>query len=107
MPTKRKPRQRQWRHPSFTPEVLSLFLELEHTPPRRRRSDAFKAKEKRLMLALGLDAEFWSVTSVLDRSTEPTSPPEMCRHQDWHTCHRVREQLLAATGSVDAPKAAQ
>jgi len=106
MTTNRRPLARK-RNASFTAEILTLFLELEHTPARRRRSDAFKAKEKKLMYELGLVQEFWSITSVLDPSTEPTSPPEMCRHQNWHTCHRVRKQLLAATGSVDAPKAAQ
>ena len=103
MPTKRKPRQRQW-HAKFSPEVLSLFLELEHG---RQRGEAFRRKEKTLMYALGLVSEFWSMTSVLDRSTGPGCEPQYCRYQDWHTCRRVREQLLAASGTVEAPTTAQ
>ena len=98
MTTNRRPLARH-RHPSaFLPEILALFLELEHTPRRRRQSDAFKAKEKELMYALGLGAEFWSVTSALDRSTEPGCEPQYGRYQDWHTCREVRAQLLAASG---------
>lgn len=104
MTTKRRPLQRQ-RHPSFTPETLALFLELEHAP--KKRTETFRAKEKRLMYQLGLVQEFWSVCSVLDRSSEPGCGPEYGRYKDWFTCRRLREQLLAATGSTDAPSAAQ
>jgi hypothetical protein len=92
--------------PQFSRDVLELFIELEHAP-KRGRGDAFKAKEKKLMYALGLVAEFWTMTSVLDRSVGPSYPPQFAAHRNWHTCRAIREALLAASGSTDAPKAAQ
>src|SRR5262249_48618855 len=103
--TTRRPLTRK-RNASFTPEVLELFIELEHAP-KRGRGDAFNANEKKLMYALGLVAEFWTMTSVLDRSTEPGCEPQYGRYKDWHTCKRLRERLLATTESANAPSSVQ
>jgi hypothetical protein len=107
MPTKRKPVQRQ-RHPSsFNRETLELFIELEHAPRQRRRTEAYRSKEKSLMYGLGLVSEFWTVCSVLDTSLEPNCGPDMARYNDWFRTRAVREKLLAAAGIADAPTSAQ
>jgi hypothetical protein len=95
MPTNRTAIRRA-RQPSFTPEVLRLFAELEHMPGQG--SQAFKAGSKRLAALLGLSSEWWGGQHVNDRSREPCHPEECQSYHDWYTCRRVRQALLAAIG---------
>ena len=85
------------RRPSFAPEVVELFLELEHTPPRRRDGQEFKDKSKRLSNMLGLNTEWWATCHVNDRSRGPCWPPHVAAHSYWYKVRAVREALLAAT----------
>lgn len=66
MPSNRTPIARP-RHPSFTPETLALFTELEAVPLRRRNTQGFKDGERELMRRLGMTDEFWTMNSPLDR----------------------------------------
>jgi hypothetical protein len=88
------------RRPQFGPEVLALIRELDSTPKRARESAEFKAKERTLMRQLNLVNEWWSMTSVLDRSDAPCWPPWNCAFDDWHTCRAVRLALLEAGSEV-------
>jgi hypothetical protein len=103
MPTNRRPPVRR-RNPTFTPEILSLFVELENGP---KRGERFRIREKALMYELNLVHEWWTGDSVLDRSAACAYEPHYLAFQHFFTCRRVRLELLAASGSTDAPKAAQ
>jgi hypothetical protein len=92
-----KAREAKERRPQFGAEVLQLFLALETTPPRRRKSQTFKDGERELARRLGLVSEWWTGNSVVDRGPKPCRPPGYIA-QDWHRCRAIREQLLAATG---------
>jgi hypothetical protein len=94
MPTNRRPLARR-RNPQFTSEVLSLFVELEHGP---KRSEKFRVRERELMYQLNLIHEWWTGDSVLDRSGACAYSPQYISYYHWHTCRRVRLQLLAASG---------
>jgi len=48
------------------------------------------------MRRLDLVSEFWTMNSVLDATRRPCHPEGYAAHTDWHTCRRVREQLLEA-----------
>jgi|SRR6516165_15099 len=90
--------------PSFSAEVLELFVELEHAP--RRRTEEFQAKEKRLASLLNLVPHWWATCSVLDKSPCCWTP-SYAAYGYWHECRLVREQLLAATGSASVPSSRQ
>jgi hypothetical protein len=81
------------RRPSFSPEALSLFLELEGMPQHSR---AFKDGSRQLAQHLNLVDEWWTGQHVNDRSAEPCHPPEYIAHENWHRCRAVRVALLAA-----------
>ena len=83
--------------PSFSPQVLELFLELEHGP---KRGEKFKARERELMYKLNLVHEWWTGDSVLDRSATCAYEPHYIAFHHWHTCRRVRLELLASTASA-------
>ena len=70
---------------------------LDATPRRERRSEQFEEEERELHDRLGLSTEhFCSIVSVLDRERDPCRGPEYQATTDWHTCRRVRLELLAA-----------
>ena len=95
MPTNRTPMRRS-RRSSITPEIVAMFVELDRTPVRLRRHQDFKDQEHELMRRLDLVSEFWTMNSVLDATRRPCHPEGYAAHTDWHTCRRVREQLLEA-----------
>jgi hypothetical protein len=97
MPTNRTPIERQ-RRSRFTPEILPLFARLDHVPLNRRDTAEFKAGDKRLMYALGKTDEFWTMNSVLCREKKPSTNPPYIAFEHWHTCRRLRNELLAAIG---------
>lgn len=103
MPTNRRPLARR-RNPTFTPEILSLFVELENGS---KRGEQFRVQEQDLMYQLGLVEQFWTMNSVLDRSSVPYTSPEYVAWRHWHECRAIRLQLLAAIASAgaDAPTA--
>jgi hypothetical protein len=86
-----KLRAAKGRRPSFSGEVLALFVELE-----RKRTQAFTDGSRELARRLGLTAEWWTGNHVNDRSAEPCHPPSCVAHQDWFRCRGVRNELLAA-----------
>jgi hypothetical protein len=65
-------------------------------PRRQRHSEDFKEKEHELMRKLNLVGEFWTMNSALNRSAESCWPEGYIARTDWLTCHRVRDELLAA-----------
>jgi hypothetical protein len=83
----------QRRRVPFTAEVLALFQRLDAMPQEDR---SFTEGAKELASALNLDTEFWTGNTPLDRSGSPCHPPGYAAFTDWHTCRRVRNQLLAA-----------
>lgn len=84
------------RRPSFAPAALALFAELDRVPARRRHGQDFKDKGHELARLLGLVDEYWTINSVLDRSTEPHHPAWCVAYRDWHHCRTVRRELLQA-----------
>jgi hypothetical protein len=86
-------------HPSFSPEILSLFIELEGMS---QGTKAFKEGSHRLAQLLDLVDEWWTCNHVHDRSAEPCHSPQYISHKHWHRCRAVRQQLLAATGACSA-----
>ena len=102
MPTKRTIISRR-RRPLLSPEAVTLFAVLERVPLRHRHRQDFRDRERELMRALGLTAEFWTANSVLDRSPGPCHPEEYVAHGDWHTCRKVRERLLEAAKPSRSP----
>jgi hypothetical protein len=94
MPTNRTAIRRN-RHPSFTPEVLRLFAELEHGS---QRGPKFKEKARELARMLDLTSAWWGGQSVLNRRPAPCHPPGHIAHEDFYRCRAVRRQLLAALG---------
>jgi hypothetical protein len=85
------------RRPSFSPEALSLFLELEGMSQHSR---AFKDGSRRLARLLNLVDEWWTGQHVNDRSAEPCHSPEYIAHEYWYRCRAVRAALLAAVGPL-------
>jgi hypothetical protein len=81
------------RTPTFSAEVVDLFVELEHGT---QRGAAFEEKSHRLARMLNLIPEFWTINSVLDGSHGPSHGPDYIAHQDWHKCRAVRMALLDA-----------
>jgi hypothetical protein len=96
MPTNRTPIKRPWR-PSFSPEAIRLFAELETAPARHRQRREFRDREHQLARLLGLTSEFWTGNSVLDRSKAPCHPEGYITNDDWRTCRSVRKALLQVT----------
>jgi hypothetical protein len=96
MPTKRKPRSRDWHPGRFNPQAIALFLELEHMPQSKQK---FRDKSHELARLLGLVSEWWTCQHVNDRSERPCHPPGYIAHKDWHKCRQVRRALLAAVAS--------
>jgi hypothetical protein len=88
----------------LTPELIALFAELEVTPPRRRNAQSWKDRERKLMSALGLVDEFWTMNSVLNRNG-PCHPPYYIANQHHARCREVRAALLAAAGLPGANRA--
>jgi hypothetical protein len=54
-----KARTPKGRRPSFPPDVLALFVELEGMS---RRDPRFKAGERELACRLGLTGEYWTIS---------------------------------------------
>ena len=101
MPTNRTLINRH-RRPAITREVVDLFRRLDSTPARLRGRQEFKDAAHELMRRLDLVSEFWTMSSVLDRSSGPCHPEGYAAHKDWHTCRRVRQALLEAIKSEPA-----
>jgi hypothetical protein len=95
MPTKRTPLHRG-RRLTFSGEVLALFAALECEPKRRQNNREFQDKSKSLAQLLDLNAEWWTMNHVHDRSRGPCHPPWCVAHHDWHKVRAVREMLLEA-----------
>jgi hypothetical protein len=93
--TKRTPINRR-RLPHIASAAVTLFVELERVPNRRRSAQTFKDGERELARLLGLSAEWWTGNSVLDRSNGPCHPPGYIAHSDWYRVRRIREALLQA-----------
>jgi hypothetical protein len=97
MPTKRTVINRQ-RTPPIDAETVKLFAELEAVPPRRRKSDEFKARDRELHRRLGLGGEWLcAVVSVLDRGPHYYLP-ESPHHEGAERVRAMRERLLAMAG---------
>jgi hypothetical protein len=101
--TNRTPIHRH-RRPTFTTEVVELFLELEQTPPRRRKSEEFIAKSKRLAGLLGLSTEWWAMQCVEGGNNKFRPYKPLAAHDYWLTVQRVRAALLEATGLQDVKR---
>jgi hypothetical protein len=86
-----KLRTAKGRQPSFTPDALALFVELE-----RKRTRAFSDGSRELARMLGLVSEWWTGNHVNDRSAEPCHPPWCVAYENWFRCRQMREALLAA-----------
>jgi hypothetical protein len=98
MTAKRTPLNRH-RKPLFDAETLALFVELEQTPMRRRKSRAFSDRTTNCIAGLGLGAaRLCSQVSVLGRETAPYRPPGYPQHDDWMRTRGVRLALLEAAG---------
>jgi hypothetical protein len=94
MPAKlRAPKQLR---PTFSPEALRLFCELEKVKPRKRFQDG---RTRRLAELLNLMDEFWTVNYVNDVAS-PCHPPHYQATRDWAVCRQVRRQLLEAAGLI-------
>jgi hypothetical protein len=106
MPVRR--RIAKGRRPTFPPDVLALFVELERIPEQR---EAYSDGSRELARLLGMTDEWWGGNSVLDRSRGPCHPPGYGAYDDWFRCRVVREQLLEAmnrssrTGSLGSADA--
>jgi hypothetical protein len=87
-----KARTAKARRPSFSPEAIELFVEIEGM----RGDQAFTDRSQELARMLGLTEAWWGGQHVNNRSRAPCHPPGYAAHDDWHHCRRVREQLLAA-----------
>lgn len=100
-----KQRSAKERRPAFSPQILRLFAELESTPEHRRDTDEFKQGDKKLMYALDLGAEFWTMNSVLKRSG-PCHPEGLgyIANEHWETCCEIRLQLLEALAADPQPR---
>jgi hypothetical protein len=99
MPTKRRTLDRPRRR-TYTAQIVGLFRELEAVPTRSRNSVAFKARERELMRALGLQNEHrFSMCSVLTRSREPCHPPGAPAWDDWFRVREARNVLLGKGAS--------
>ena len=100
MPAKRTIIDRRQRA-TIDAETIAMFVALERTPARLRRSPEFKAREKELHRRLGLAGEYFPLMqTVLDRAKGPCHPPEYAAHEAWHLVHAVRLQLLGAAGEA-------
>jgi hypothetical protein len=88
-------------------EALALFIELESTPWRERKTKAFDERAHQLARLLGLIPEWWRTCSVLDRSKRPPWPSHLCAFHDWHRVKRVREVLLAEAKKLQQQQAAE
>jgi hypothetical protein len=99
MPTNRRTISRP-RRPTFGPEVLALFAELNAVPMRDRK-DEFKARDRELaeMLSIG-DEWLFSIASVTDGRPLRTSGMTTPAYADHLRVRAVREQLLAALAEV-------
>jgi hypothetical protein len=91
--TKRTPINRR-RLPHVAPAAVTLFVELEQVPKRRRNAQTFKDGERELHRMLGLVSEWWGGNSVLDDSSGPCHPPGYVSHSDWFRVRAVRDALL-------------
>jgi hypothetical protein len=93
-----KLRTAKGRQPSFTPEALALFVELE-----RKRTRAFSDGSRELARMLGLTSEWWTGNHVNDRSAEPCHPPGYIAHADWFRCRQMRDEILAVLRTKGRP----
>jgi hypothetical protein len=106
LPTKRRTLARS-RRATFTPEVLTLFAELNAVPARDRGKDEFKKRDRELARLLGLGGQWLcSVASVTDG--RPLRPASMTpsTYADHVKVRVVRERLIAAIGEKTAPAVA-
>jgi hypothetical protein len=104
MSTNRTPIDRQ-RTPRIDAETLALFVELENTPKRSRKSQSFKDRDRALARRLDLGGEWiCDVTSVTD--DERVSHRTGIHHDSWLKVRAVRLRLLAMAG-INAPRRAR
>jgi hypothetical protein len=99
MPVKlRVPKERI---PQFSTEILELFRALNATPRQRRRSQQFKAGERKLASLLGFETEtaWWNGSfCVVTCSRRNPFQPWLVGYDYWFRCRVLRAQLLEATG---------
>jgi hypothetical protein len=101
--TNRRPIERR-RRPSFTPEILRLFVKLESLP---QDSIEFRTGSRELARMLDLISEWWSGQHVNDVSAGPHHPKMCCAFDDWHTCRGIRHELLTACSMTSTPREAE
>jgi hypothetical protein len=101
MPTNRIPISRP-RHRTFTPEILTLFAELENTPlPRHwRKRQEYMRKSQRLAGQLGLSDAWWMGLRV-EKINEQRPREGLAAYEWWPTVRRVRRELLTALEQRD------
>jgi hypothetical protein len=107
MPTNRTPISRP-RVPSFTSEILTVFAELQGTPPPRhwRKRQEYTRKSQHLASQLGLSDAWWFGLKV--EKHEQQRPREgLAAHEWWPTIRRMRRQLLTALEQRDEHSAQQ
>jgi hypothetical protein len=94
-----KQRSGKGRRPQFSGEVVELFVQLERTPARQRRTQEFTDGSKRLARALNLSAEWWAGCAVED-GEKPQPRAGLVAHEYWLTTRRMRAALLEAAGHI-------
>jgi hypothetical protein len=98
MTAKRNPLRRRRR---FQPNGVALFARLDAIPRERK---AYSDGSRQLAGLLGLESEWLTGNSPLDRSRRPHRQPGCCAYTDWHTCRAVREELLEAVQRRTLPE---
>jgi hypothetical protein len=103
MATNRTPISRP-RVPSFTPEILALFTELENTstPRHWRKRQEYMRKSQRLAGLLGLSDAWWMGLRV-EKINEQRPREGLAAYEWWPTVRRVRRELLAALEQREQP----
>jgi hypothetical protein len=77
----------------FGADAMALFVALDRDPRARK---PFSAGSRKLAGLVGLECEWLTGNSVLDRRRGPHRAPGCCAYEDWITCRAVRKELLLA-----------
>jgi hypothetical protein len=97
-----KLREAKERRPTFSPEVLSLFAELENTPlPRHwRKRQEYTRKSQRLAGLLSLSDAWWMGLRV-EKINDQRPREGLAAYEWWPTVRRVRQELRTALEQRD------
>ena len=96
-----KLREAKERRPTFSPEVVSLFAELNTPTPSRhwRKRQEYTRKSQHLASQLGLSDAWWFGLKV--EKHEQQRPREgLAAHEWWPRVRAVRKQLLIAAREI-------